>query len=208
MLLLLLMANIPVDVEIDVLGKEEAMPTLLDISSFLYDLNLGYELSRLATDPSYEHVHFSRYSLFRNGRPLRKQDRLRVKHLSHSSPIQLQTLVWGAPLAIGAVWGLVQIVEKVSNWKLNRRKLEAEIHKLERESLKAADERQHKRPTPDSSSQPVPIYSEEEFLLQIQHREAAHLINGVTKRLEKAEVRIAEMQIRFVRRTGRTPNDE
>ena len=32
-------------------GREDDYPTLLEISSFLYDFNLIYEFSRLATDP-------------------------------------------------------------------------------------------------------------------------------------------------------------
>lgn len=51
-------------------GKEPPEPTLLDVTSFLYDFNLLYEISRLALDPRYEQYRFSRYTYFRKGRPL------------------------------------------------------------------------------------------------------------------------------------------
>lgn len=190
----------PFDAEIKVIGDEESLPTLLDVSAFLYDFNLGYELSRLATDPKYSHFHFSRYALFRNGRPLRNEDRLRIEKLSHSSPIELNTLLWGAPLAIGAIWGIVQIVERISNWKLNRRKLQEEIKKLEWENAARSAENSSKVP-----NERIPIYTEEEYVIRIQQRDEAHLIDGVTRRLEASAVRIKEMDIRFSRRNRAKP---
>jgi hypothetical protein len=194
-----LLLSLPFNVEIDLKGDEKVTPTLLELTNFLYDFNLGYELARLATDPRYEDFRFSRYALYRNGRPLRNQDRLQIERVEHSSPLVLQTVLLGAPAAIGAIWIVVQIAEKVSNWKLNRQKLEEEIKKLQRENMRTSD---------TSAQRRVPLYSEEEYLFQIENREAKHLIDGVTKRLEKSEVHIQEIEIRFVRRTGYSPADE
>lgn len=83
MLLLLLLADIPYDVEIVIRGTDAPDPTLLDVTSFLYDLNLVYEIGRLATDPRYEDYQFSPYTLFRDGRPLRYNERLIVQKLTH-----------------------------------------------------------------------------------------------------------------------------
>ena len=66
------------------------------------DFNLLYEICRLATDPQYGYFHFSNAVCFRNGRPLRDEDRLRVDSLSHKSPLELVTLVWIIGGAAGA----------------------------------------------------------------------------------------------------------
>lgn len=192
MLLLLLSADAPVDLELNLHGEQTDLPTLLDVSSFLYDFNLVYELGRLATDQKYRTVRFSRYSLFRKGRPLDHLDRLSVTKLSQSSPLYLQTLLWGAPLAVGALWGIVQIVEKVSNWRLNRDKLEEELKKLQRENLAA-----------ETAAKTAPIYSEEEYIIQMKERETWPLIDEIGRRLEISPVKIKELKIRFVRRIRR-----
>ena len=83
-------------------GAESQTPTLLDFSGFLYDFNLLYEVSRLATDPAYDGFRFSRYVLYRRGRPLADRDRLRVEKLSQQSPLDLVTLLVAVPTAVGA----------------------------------------------------------------------------------------------------------
>jgi len=208
MLLLLLPADLPFDIELQVLAAETSLPSLLDVSSFLYDLNLGYELSRLAADSRYESFKITPYALYRNGRPLKNRDRFQVEHLSHSSPIELQGLLWGAPLAIGSVWGLVQIVEKISNWRLDRQKTELEIRKLAIENQRASRGGVSTNASSDLRRKRVQIYTEEEYSIVIHHRDEMHLIDGVTKRLEKSKVQISEMNIRFVRRTREIPEDE
>src|SRR5215469_5387279 len=119
---------------IRITGPDISYPSLLDVSSFLYDFNLLYEITRLATDPRYDDFRFSNYALFRKGRPLEPRDRLHVEALSERSPLVLVTDLSIVAGAIGALWGVVQIVEKVANASLNRRKLKAEVEKLEREN--------------------------------------------------------------------------
>jgi hypothetical protein len=190
-MLLLLLADLPFDAQIRVLGQESEQPTLLDVSSFLYDFNLGYELARLATDPRYESFQFSHYALYRKGRPLKDDDRLRVISLSHQSPIDLNTILYGAPLAIGAIWGVVQIVEKISNWRLNREKLQEEIKKLHRENAE---------PQEISHEKMVAVLTEEECKMRIVQRKAEPLMDGVSRRLSISPVRIKEVEIHIVRR--------
>jgi hypothetical protein len=178
----------PFDVRLIVRASESATPTLLDVSGFLYDFNLGYELSRLATDERYDNFRFSNFALFRNGRPLRDEDRLRVSKLSHQSPIELQTVVIGVPAAVGAFWGIVQIVEKISNWRLNREKLEQDIIKLRRENRAAGFDRGDKG---------VRYDSEDELRRRMIEREAQPLLDGVARRLSKSAVRVNDLEIRF-----------
>ena len=190
-MLLLLLAESPFDIELQLYGEDSAEPTLLDVSSFLYDFNLGYELARLATDPQYEGFGFSHFALYRKGRPLKSEDRLRVVKLSHQSPIELSTIISGATMGVAAIWGVVQIVEKVSNWRLNREKLKEEINKLRRENAASKD---------IANDRIVSVSSEEESTIRFVQSGAQPLLDGVTNRLSRSPVRIKELQIRVVRR--------
>jgi hypothetical protein len=112
-------------------GDEGQFPLLLDISSFLYDFNLLYEFMRIKMDDRYSGYTFSFHSWNRKNRRLREEDRLRVVHLRHESPIELVTFAFGTSGAVAAVWGVLQIAEKIGNWPLNR-----EILKLQRDKLR------------------------------------------------------------------------
>jgi hypothetical protein len=46
-------------VRVRLLGSELSFPMLADVENFLYDLNLLYEILRLAIDPRYEGFKFS-----------------------------------------------------------------------------------------------------------------------------------------------------
>jgi hypothetical protein len=194
----------PYDCEITLKGEDQERPTLLDVSSFLYDINLAYEFARLATDPRYEGVHLSRYSYFRKGRPLKEADRLRVEYLRNQSPIELQTVIVGAAAALGAVWALVQIVERISNWSLNRQKLQLEIAKLRKdrgETTKGLSANA-------SETGKVPILTEEEYLGRLDHAEAGYYLKKITNRLEDSEIQILLMEIRIIKRRNRSEDNE
>jgi len=167
-------------------GNEESFPSLLDVSSFLYDLNLLYEISRLATDPKYHDFSFSNYAFYRRGRPLDERDRLYVQSLSHRSPIAIVLVVTAVATGVGGIWGIVQIAEKVANARLNRRKLQAEVEKLERENREA-------------TMLPEPSPSDEEgFRKVLRVREAEHFYDNVAGRLQRSSVRIKELEIEVV----------
>ena len=60
---------------------------------------------------------------------LNEEDTLRVNTISLNSPLELATIVAALPAAITALWGLVQIFDKLANLK----KLKLEVLKLENE---------------------------------------------------------------------------
>jgi len=88
---------------IAVTGSEESEPPVRDVSAFLYDLNLLYEIARLATDPSYRHYTFSFRVWTRNNRPLSAQDQLIVHKLRLESPFDLSLLLPFVPKAVEAI---------------------------------------------------------------------------------------------------------
>ena len=174
-------------------GREDDYPTLLEISSFLYDFNLIYEFSRLGTDPKYASYTFSRYSWNRDARPLTNDDRLRVVTLRHESPIVLIAVVAAVPAAVGAIWGVVQIIERIANWPLNR-----EILKLQRDKLR-------KELTPANTD--MAVLDEETFRHQLQVREGIYYYDRTGKRLEGSSVKITEFDVTTIRRLPPKPRD-
>jgi len=170
-------------------GEEDDYPLLLDVSTFLYDLNLLYEISVLATSNKYYEFNFSSFINQRNGRPLQKVDRLSVKSLKHQSPIDIVLTVSTTAAAIGGIWGLVQVVEKIVNMPLSRRKLKAEVEKLELENAEKAELRRQ-----------LAFEEPEKLELEMKNRNADTYFNNTAKRLEKSKIRIREIEVEIERR--------
>jgi len=179
-------------VEIYIRGDENRRTTPGDVGLFLYDTMILYELGRLATDPSYSDYSFSNFTLYRNARRLREQDRLYIDSLRIASPLEAIATVAAmgaaASSVTGAIWILVQTFEKISNLRLNREKLELEIQKLRTEGL--------------SSNQESPKVNSDfrDNILEghIINEEAFHLIDKLGRRLEKSPVQVDELEVRVV----------
>jgi len=204
---------------------EEPFPTLVDVTNFLYDFNILYEIARLTTDPSYSDFKFSHFVFYRKGRPLNLSDRLRVQSISLGSPLVIVSVLAAVPAAIGAVWGLVQIADKLTNAPLNRRKLRAEVEKLERENLLASptahnglaawvkprreihvqgDEGIPEGQPPERKDQQEKsppqsvIEPTEDFRRVLRIRESETYYDQVANRLERSSVRIRELEIEVI----------
>lgn len=190
-------------IQINLRGDEDQLPKLLDLTSFLYDFNLLYEFVRLGVDERYFGYTFSQYSWNRKGRPIRDEDRLRVFRLQHESPIHLVTIAIATPSAIAAVWGVLQIVEKISNWPLNREILKLQRDKLRMEvaALQAETAGEAKPAVQTKGAVQVPpesLVSENSFRLQLEGREAAYFIDRTVNRLEHGVVRVREIEIDII----------
>jgi hypothetical protein len=174
--------------QVDLQSQEEKTLSLFDISAFLYDFMLAYEISRLITAPTYEHVQLSPFILYRNRFRIAEQDRMFVRSLRLESPFDLSLIILAVPSAIHSIWGIVQICEKVSNWRLNRRKLRAEVEKLERENDAAA-------PTQHSV-----IWDSDRFNAELHHRNGERAFDTVVKRLSKSPVIVVNIEIKVIER--------
>ena len=113
-------------------------------------------------------------------------DRLRVVTLRHESPIVLIAVVAAVPPAVGAIWGVVQIVEKIANFPLNR-----DILKLQRDKLR-------KELGPTNTDAVMPL-DEETFRHQLQIREGIYYYDRTGKRLQGSSIRITEFEITTIR---------
>ena len=110
--------------------------SMLELSSFLYDFNLLHDCLALTTLPDYKDYYFAQYCWYRKGRPLHKEHQLYVNKINHNSPLELEVIIPIAAAALGMPWVILQAIEKIQNWKLNREKLQLEINNQQLEKEK------------------------------------------------------------------------
>jgi len=103
---------------------------LLDLTSLLYDFELLHDFLVLSILEDYSKYRFAQYFWYRYGRPLEDIDKLRVVEIVKRSPMTIVIAV-GGYVASQILLPLLTVTEKISNWKLNRRKLELEVEKLQ-----------------------------------------------------------------------------
>jgi len=169
---------------------------MAEVALFLYDFDSLYEIARLAVDPQYRSVRFSRFSLYRNGRPLMTADRMRMEAISLQSPLEVVAtiaVVGGAAASVAAaIWAVVQVIEKLYNLPLNRRKLELEVRKLKREEAQAR--------------LPLGLPEEAQDLeRRLERRGATPYLETVSRRLEGSAVKVQSLAIAVVE--GLPPSD-
>lgn len=111
--------------------SDEEFPLLQDVSTLLYDLTLAHDFGALLTSYERPDYFFSTTFWFRNGRPVPRADRIRAARVVKESPLLLEVVI----PSLGALWILIQILEKVADRPLVREKLEREVAKLRREEM-------------------------------------------------------------------------
>ncbi len=163
-----------------------ASPHISDIALFLYDFTSLYEVVRLAVDPHYRNYRFSRFSLYRNGRPLDERDQLQLGSIRMRSPLEVVASIavaGGAAASVAtAVWVVVQTIERIYNLPLNREKLELEVQKLRREE--------------DQPSLPMDLPGgKPDGQTLIARRKASDSVEAIARRLEASPVRIIRIQL-------------
>jgi hypothetical protein len=172
-------------VRISLTASQSSRPSLSDVALFIYDFDSLYEVSRLSLDPNYADYRFSRFALYRNGRPLKPKDRMRVDTIRLESPLELAATILAysaaASSVLGALWLAIQLLEKISNFSLTRRKLALEVRQLERD-LGLAD---GQVPSP-SLQDPLDFFS---------RREAVPYIDTLINRIARSPVVIKEIQL-------------
>ena len=114
--------------------KREAVEAF-DLSNLVFDINRIYA-SAVWTflDQGWRQTAQARspFSFNRFAFRLPERHPLRVVRIRFESPGLLE-IATVTSLGIGALWVLLQCVEKIENWRLNREKLKLEIEKLRRE---------------------------------------------------------------------------
>lgn len=156
--------------------REKQSPLLLDVSSLLYDVELLHDLTVLVSFEAYSRFTFSRYFWYRTGRSILPEDRLRVRSLKLQSPLAAE-LIFGSA---AAVWAVLQVIDKIANWRLNRQKLRLEVQKLEHETATRGHEEQTARARLEAA---------------IQQREAGVLLGQIVRRLESNPIVLVDVDV-------------
>lgn len=158
--------------------EEDEFPQLLSFSSLLYDIELAHDLSVILSYENYYGTDFTApFFYFRNRRRIAPEHRARAGRVVKNSPLFLEVAV----AAIGGIWVLVQILDKVSTWRLNREKLKLEIEKLRYETnLKQLE-------------------FGDELFERIRTYESERALQQIVNRLERSEFRLTDLSIRSIR---------
>ncbi len=176
--------------EVSIRSGHGIAPTLFDVTNFLYDLNVGYEIARLAVDNRYEEFRFSHNLFFRRGRPLANADRLRTVRLSLESPFEMVVAVTAVGAATAVVWGIVRLVEKAVTLPATIRKARADAEKAEAEAREARER----------VGQDLGSAGETAFHRRLLYREAEPFFRATQQRLSENGIVVEEVTIRLVRR--------
>jgi hypothetical protein len=161
--------------------------TLLDFSSLMYDLTLLHDLCVLITLPEYEHYNFGPPFWFRKTRGIKEHHQIYLGSINHQSPIELITIITATAAFSGFLWILIQGIEKISNWDLNREKLQLDVDVLKQKML--GNELDNERKRLDNVKKRV------EITLLLKQRKAIETFNKLIKRLEKNPIKAYEVDI-------------
>jgi hypothetical protein len=102
-----------------------------NLTAFLYDLVLLHDRLLLILSDEYEYERHLTFFFYRRiGRPIRKPDRLQVKLITKQSPLAIELIIPATIAVAGLGWTLVQIIEKLADWKEDRA-----IKRLQRQNL-------------------------------------------------------------------------
>jgi hypothetical protein len=174
-------------VQLNLTGAEDSFPTLVTVSSFLYDLNLLYEVLRLDLDPRFADFAIGDNVYRRNGRPLQQDDQLHVDTIKLGSPLSVVLVLLATPLAIKAFAALVQNLETIYDAPLRHRKLAAETEKAERENRVAARE-ELRQQIEDSKQRDI----------EFRALETRRLVENTSKRLKAIPIKVSSIGFEVV----------
>jgi hypothetical protein len=160
--------------------EDEKKPYLLDVSSLFYDFELLHDFSLLLYAEEYYDYRFSQYFWYRRGRPLKDEHRLRALEIIKKSPLTVELILSVVAVSSGAIWVIVQAIEKISNWKLNKEKIKLEVEKLRLEKN-------------------VRYYNEQKARIEMENklkeRECWTIFNSLLKRLEDNSIKLKSIDL-------------
>lgn len=115
------------------------------LSSILNDLNLLNNCLVLSVEKEYSDYKFSPSFYLNNKKVIKNIHKLYLNKISYNSPLSLEIIIPLAASIAGIPWLILQSIEKIRNWKLNREKLKIEVEKgrldLEEKRIKVMKEK-------------------------------------------------------------------
>lgn len=98
--------------------------------SLLKYLEIINDIGVVTVDKKYEKINIDKYFYYKSSRPIELDQRFIITEVSKKSPLTLTVVL----ASIGGLWVLIQIIDKVANWRLNREKLRLEVERLKHEN--------------------------------------------------------------------------
>jgi len=175
--------NISHEVKMKLVFDDEKKPFFLDVTTLFYDLELLHDLFLLLYVEDYHDYKFSRRFFYRRGRPLKSNHRLRTFRIIKESPLTIELIVSIVVVSSGAFWALIQAIEKIVNYKINREKLKLEIEKLRRENNLI------------SYREEITKMEKELQEKELQERECFKILNSLLKRLESNPIKLKDIDL-------------
>jgi len=167
--------------------EEPRYPTFLSVSSLFTDLLLVHDLAVLLSYPQYRAYAFGPDFWLEQGRPIAPDHQVRTHSIIKQSPLDLGLII----AAIGAIWAIVQIVDKVANWQLNRQKLELDLIRAKQDIVKNNQEIALKE---------VETMQKSASLEQVIHeRNAEQIFITLTTRLGRSDIKLRDLELRSMR---------
>jgi len=208
-------------VKVRVQTLEPPQPTLLDVSAFLYDFNLLYEVGRLSTDEKYRGARLSHATFYRWGRPIYFEDRLRVESLRHESPIEVSVVlqaVTGAFFSLAGIAGAFLYLRKqyaegtkLQNegeyYKALTQKTEIEVSKAHKSYSRMEAQLRAFKKAAKSMDEPnnnlkvegfrIDQHALDDFTELVEQREALAKFINILCRLERASIKMSMLEIKL-----------
>ncbi len=110
--------------------KNDDKISIKSLSGLLTDLALLYEQTVLLTLPDYKEYRFSSQHEPREVGYIREEHQMLVHRIRYESPLEITLILTAAGASPAFLWTLLQFIEKIRNWKLNRDILEMQFKKL------------------------------------------------------------------------------
>ena len=129
-------------------------------------------------DQKYEKINLDKYFYYKSSRPIEINKKFTITEISKNSPIDI-TFILGS---IGGLWVLVQVIDKIANWTLNREKLRLEVEKLKSENKLIRMDQEHEE------AEYIEFIEED---VEIQRR-----ISRIKSELSDNQMKLEEMEIK------------
>jgi hypothetical protein len=176
--------------------EEDSYPKLRDVTAFLFDFNLLYEIPRFELDAKYGDRQIAANQLrYRGGIKLDEEDQLTVEALRHDSPLQFTVVAGATAASAAALWTVVQAVFAIRNAGLNREKLQLEVDKIRLEVAKSFSE---------AKKRDEPLLIDRGTLEAIEgrlrQRDVENTRQRIINRLNKNSIRIREVTFEAIER--------
>lgn len=180
-------------------GRETTTVTAEQVALFLFDFSLAFEVYRLL-EGSDQHARLTKWHLYRGHRRVAAEERLVVTTLRMNSPIEVVATTAAASAAsIAAVWGAVQVLERVCMFRLNRRramlevrKLALEVQRLEMESIGCV-----RVGSSVGDRGPVLLDNSEYGAPHHPVDETERVLETLSRRIERSPLKVAELDVEF-----------